>query len=248
MPDNHSVQLSYASQLADSGKVEEGVKLALAQVSSSGTSANDREAYFSLAEIYVRAKRWKDASSILDKAEVASSKPEEKAFLYYYRGHVADLAKNYDQAEIEFRKALAINPDNPTTENDYGYMLAERGLRLDEAVTMLKKAVDADPQNGAALDSLAWAYYKQGQYALAESYEHKALLRMSTDPTLHDHLADIEAKNGKLQAAVSEWEKSLNDYASSLPPEADPADVAKVEKKLEGARAKMAKVSSGAAK
>jgi tetratricopeptide (TPR) repeat protein len=252
MPANHDIQLTYASQLADSGKLDEGIKLAQAQISASGTSADDRVAYFSLAEIYVRAKRWKDASAVLDKADAASTKPDDKAFVDYYRGHVADLAHNYDQAEIEFRKALALtaddSPTRSTVENDYGYMLAERGQRLDEAIGMIKKAVDADPQNGASLDSLAWAYYKQGQYALAENYERKALLRMNGDPTLHDHLADIEAKNGKLQSAVSEWEKSIKDYSSSLSPEADPADVAKVEKKLETARVKLAKLNNGAGK
>ena len=67
-------------------------------------------------------------------------------------------------------------------------MYADRGVKLDEAVTMLKKAVNSDPQNYAFLDSLAWAYYKQGQYALAEDYERRASQRMTSDPTLLDHL------------------------------------------------------------
>ena len=50
-------------------------------------------------------------------------------------------------------------------------MYADRGIKLDAAVTMLKKAIASDPQNYAFLDSLAWAYYKQGQYAMAEDYE-----------------------------------------------------------------------------
>jgi tetratricopeptide (TPR) repeat protein len=124
-------------------------------------------------------------------------------------------------------------------------MLTERGVQLDEAVSLLKKAVAYDPQNYAYLDSLAWAYYKQGQYALAETYERKAVQRMSTDPTLLDHLGEIEAKNGKLQEAVSDWQKSLTEYSSSLAPEADPADVAKVQKKLESARVRLARNGGG---
>jgi tetratricopeptide (TPR) repeat protein len=241
MPTNHDIQLTYARQLADSGKVDEALKLAQAQLAG---TPDDRDVFFTEADINVRAKRWRDASAALDKADALATKPEEKAFVYYYRGTVAERQKLFDQAEIEFRKGLELAPDFAPLENYLGYMLAERGQKLDEAVTMLKKAVTFDPQNGAYLDSLAWAYYKQGQYALAEDYERKAALRMGSDPTVLDHLGEIDAKNGKLSQAIDEWQRSLQQYATSLPPEADPADVAKVQHKLENARVRLAHVST----
>lgn len=241
MPTNHDIQLNYARQLADSGKVDEALKLASAQLSG---TPDDRDVYFTIADINVRDKRWKDASEILDKADALATKPEEKAFVAYYRGTVAERQKLYDQAEIEFRKGLQLAPDFAPIENYLGYMLAERGQKLDEAVAMLKNAVNFDPQNGAYLDSLAWAYYKQGQYALAEDYERKAALRMSNDPTVLDHLGEIDAKSGKLSQAIDEWQRSLAQYATSLPPEADPADVSKVQHKLESARVKLAHVNA----
>jgi tetratricopeptide (TPR) repeat protein len=241
MPTNHDLQLTYARQLADSGKVDEALKLANAQLAG---TPDDRDVYFTIADINVRDKRWKDASEILDKAETLATKPEEKAFVAYYRGTVAERQKLFDQAEIEFRKGLQLSPDFAPIQNYLGYMLAERGQKLDEAVAMLKKVVSFDPQNGAYLDSLAWAYYKQGQYALAEDYERKAALRMSNDPTVLDHLGEINAKTGKLSLAIDEWQRSLAQYATSLPPEADPGDVAKVQHKLESARVKMAHVSA----
>jgi tetratricopeptide (TPR) repeat protein len=241
MPSNHDVQLTYARQLADSGKVDEALKLANAQLAG---TPDDRDVYFTIADINVRDKRWKDASQVLDKAEALATKPEEKAFVAYYRGTVAERQKLFEQAEIEFRKGLQMSPDFAPIENYLGYMLAERGQKLDEAVTMLKKVVAFDPQNPAYLDSLAWAYYKQGQYALAEDLEHKAALRLSNDPTILDHLGEIDAKSGRLPQAVEEWQRSLAQYATSLPPEADPADVAKVQHKLENARVKLAHFSS----
>jgi tetratricopeptide (TPR) repeat protein len=245
MPTNHDIQLTYARQLGDAGKVDEALKLANAQLSG---TPDDRDVYFTVADISVRAKRWKDASAALDKADTMATKPEEKAFVYYYRGTVAERQKLYDQAEIEFRKGLELAPDFAPLENYLGYMLAERGQKLDEAVTMLKKAVSFDPQNAAYLDSLAWAYYKQGQYALAEDYERKAALRMSNDPTVSDHLGEIDAKNGKLSQAIEEWQHSLAEYGTSLPPEADPADVSKVQHKLENARVRLAHVGGGPVK
>ena len=241
MPDNHEVQLTYARQLADSGKVDEGIKLAEAQLKG---TPDDREVYYTISDINVRAKRFKDATAALDKVETLSSKPAEKSFFYYYRGSVAEQQKMFDQAEEDFKKGLAIDPDSAAIDNDYGYMLADRGIRLDEAVTMIKKAVDFDPQNGAYLDSLAWVYYKQGQYALAEDYARKAVARLNSDPAVHDHLGEIYAKNGKLPMAVAEWQKATALYATSLPPEADPADVAKVQHKLEGARVKLAHLNA----
>ncbi len=241
MPTNHDIQLTYARQLADSGKVDEGLKLANAQLTG---TPDDRDVYFTIADIDVRDKRWRDASEILDKAEALATKPEEKAFVAYYRGTVAERQKLFDQAETEFRKGLQLAPDFAPIENYLGYMLAERGQKLDEAVTMLKKAVTFDPQNGAYLDSLAWAYYKQGQYALAEDFERKAAVRMSNDPTVLDHLGEIDAKTGKLSQAIDEWQRSLQQYATSLAPEADPADVAKVQHKLESARVKLAHLNT----
>lgn len=245
MPSNHDVQLTYALQLADAGKFEEGLKLAEAQLTG---TPDDREVYFDLADMDVRSKHWKDASHAFDQAAALATKPDDKVILYYYRGDAALREKLYDEAELDFRKGLEIDPDNASIENDLGYMYADRGIKLDEAVTMLKKAIASDPQNYAFLDSLAWAYYKQGQYAMAEDYERKAALRMSNDPTLLDHLGEIEAKNGKLQQAIVDWQKSLREYSTSLAPEADPADVARVQHKLESARVRLAHAGNEPAK
>ena len=236
-PSSHDVQLTYASQIADNGRVDEGLKIANAQLTG---TAEDRDALFTIADIQIRARRWKDAAATLDKADTYAAKPEQKAFVYYSRASLAESQKLYDAAEAELRKGLALEPDNAGLQNYLGYMFAERGVHLDEAVAMLKKAVAFDPQNGAYLDSLAWAYFKQGQYALADDYEHKAQLRLGNDPAVLDHLGEIDAHNGKLQQAIDAWQKSLKSYATSLPPEADPADVAKVQHKLETARVRLA--------
>jgi tetratricopeptide (TPR) repeat protein len=215
----------------------------VAEAQLNGTP-DDKFVHYTIFDINQRARRWKEASSALDKAEAIATKPEDKINVDLSRGMLADRQKLYDQAEIEYRKGLALDPQNASIENDLGYMLAERGIKLDEAVTMLKKAVDFDPQNYAYLDSLAWAYYKKGQYALAEEYERRAVMRLSTDPALLDHLGEIYAKTGKLQQAIVEWEKALKAYAASLPPEADPADVDKLQHKLEGVRVRLAHAGS----
>ena len=121
-------------------------------------------------------------------------------------------------------------------------MLADRGVRLPEATAMIRKAVDLDPQNYAFLDSLGWVYYKGGQYALAEQYLRQAIERSATDPTIHDHLGEVFEKQGKLKLAVEQWERSMTEYSHSLPADADPEDVGKVQHKLQNARVKLARL------
>ena len=244
MPKDQAVQLMYAGQLADTGKADEGIALAKAQLAPKGEASDDREAHLALANIYIRLKRWQDATTELNAAETLSPKREEKLYVYFLRGTLADRQKQYDAAETQFKKALAIDPQNATILNYLGYMLADRGVRLSEALTMIRKAVDLDPQNYAYLDSLGWAYYKTGQYALAEENIRKANERNSGDPTIHDHLGEVYEKTGKLKQAVAQWERSLTEYARSLPADADPEDITKVQHKLDNARVKLSKLTT----
>jgi Flp pilus assembly protein TadD len=248
MPKDHAIQLMYAGQLADTGKIDEGVALANAQLTATKGTAEERDSHLALAQIYIRLKRWQEASTELTSAEALATKPDEKLYVSFLRGTLYDRQKRYDEAEVEFRKALAIDPQNATILNYLGYMLADRGVRLPEALTMIRKAVDLDPQNGAFLDSLGWVYYKLGQFALAEENLRKANERINTDPTVHDHLGEVYEKTGNLKMAVAQWDRSMTEYAHSLPADVDPADVAKVQHKLENARVKLAKVTTTSAK
>jgi tetratricopeptide (TPR) repeat protein len=242
LPKDVSVQLMYAGQLADTGSAKEGIEIAKTQLAA-GKGKDDRESHLALANIYIRLRQWADANTELTAAEELSTKPEEKLYVYFLRGTLADRQKQYDAAEAQFRKALTIDPQNATILNYLGYMLADRGVRLSEALTMIQKAVELDPQNYAYLDSLGWAYYKTGQYALAEENIRKANERNSGDPTIHDHLGEVYEKTGKLKQAVAQWERSLAEYSRSLPADADPEDIAKVQHKLDNARVKLSKVN-----
>ncbi len=244
-PKDHSIQLMYAGQLADGGKASEGIALANAQLSG---GSDDRDTHLSIAQMDIRLKRWDDATAEIDKAEPLATKPNEKWYVNFVRGMMFDREKKYDESEAAFRKALEIDPNNATTLNYLGYQMADRGVKLDEALTMIHKALDLDPQNGAYLDSLGWVYFKMGKYSEAEDYLHKAIARMGSDPTVHDHLGEVYEKTGRLQQAVAQWEASLKQYASSLAPDAETADVEKVQKKLDTARVKLAKLGNAPAK
>jgi len=248
LPKDRQVQLMYAGQLADTGHAEQGIALAKTQLAPAPGSPDDRDVNLALAQIYTRTRDFKAAAEQIEKASTLSTRPDEKLYVYFLHGTLYDREKMYDQAEAEFRKALAIDPNNATVLNYLGYMFADRGVKLPEALTLIRKAVDLDPQNGAYLDSLGWAYFKSGQYVLAEENLRKANERINTDPTVHDHLGEVYEKTGKLKLAVAQWERSMTEYSRSLPADADPSDVAKVQHKLENARVKLAKVNPSPAK
>jgi tetratricopeptide (TPR) repeat protein len=245
LPKDKQVQLAYAQELTDTGKIDEGLALANAQLKG---TPDDKDAEEALATIYIRLKRYNEAQIQLDKAEALITHSDDRLYLYFLRGELADRQKQYDDAEIEFKKALAIDPQNPTILNYLGYMNADRGVKLNEALGQIQKAVELDPQNYAFLDSLGWVYFKLGQYTEATVSLQKAVERSASDPTVHDHLGELYEKTGKLKLAVAQWERSMTEYAHSLPADADPVDVAKVQHKLEGARVKLARVNTTAEK
>jgi tetratricopeptide (TPR) repeat protein len=239
-PKNRAIKLMYATQLADGGKFDEGVALAKSTLSN---TPDDRDVYLSLAQMDTHGKKWKEAGEALDKAEQLSPKSDDKLYVYFLRGALEERQKHFDGAEEAFRKALAIDPNNSNALNYYGYMLADHEQRLNDALAMIQKAVKLDPQNYAYLDSLGWAYYKLGNYALAEGNLLKASQRNATDPTVHDHLGDLYEKTGRLKLAASQWEEALKQYAQADPADAEPGEGGRLQKKLDSARVKLAKES-----
>jgi len=241
LPNDRGLKMVYASQLADMGDAEGGLK----QVKSllKGTP-EDREVYITLAQMYSRLKRWPEAEEALNQADKLSTKDEDKEYVYFLRGSTYERQKKYDDAEAQFRKVLAADSQNATALNYLGYMLADRGAKLDEALTLIKKAVDLDPANGAYLDSLGWAYFKMGKYDMAEESLTKASQHMGSDPTVQDHLGDLYQKTGRLKLAAAHWERAINEWNKTVSAEVDQDEVAKVTKKLESAKVKLAKEDS----
>jgi tetratricopeptide (TPR) repeat protein len=127
------------------------------------------------------------------------------------------------------------------TLNYLGYMLADKGVRLPEALNYIKKAVDSEPTNGAYLDSLGWVYFKLGQFELSEDSLRQAAERDQTDPTVHMHLGDLYEKTGRIRLAAAQWQLSLDAFSKSLPADYEASDVTRVQKKLESARVRLAK-------
>jgi tetratricopeptide (TPR) repeat protein len=235
------LKLMLAGALVEDGKNDDGVNLAKSLLDNTD---HDRAIWLRLGQFYTQMRRWKDADDAYVKASALSTRKEDKTYLFFLKGALAERQKHYEPAEQFFKQALDLDPASAMTLNYYGYMLADKATRLPEALKLIRKAVEIEPMNGAYLDSLGWVYFKMGNYELAEENLRQAVDRDQSDPTVHDHLGDLYEKTGRIRLAAAQWELSLSGFAKSSVADVDPGDVAKVQKKLETARVKLAKQES----
>jgi len=236
-PNDRIVVLTHASLLAERGKTDDAVN----EVRGLLKGDRDRETLVTLAQIYEKGKRYNDEAKTLDEVEKLSNTNEDKEYLSFLRGAMLERQKKYDASEAEFRKALTINPNDANALNYLGYMLANRGVKVEEAAQLIQKALEIDPDNGAYLDSLGWAYYQLGKLDEAEAPLLRAIQKIGDDPTVHDHLGDLYLKMGKTKEAIAQWQTSLRRYQASVASDQDPDDMAKINRKLENAKVKLAK-------
>lgn len=236
-PNDREVRVARASLLAEMGKTD----AAAADVKKLLDGKEDRAIQLALADLYVKGRKFDEAAKALDEAEKLSESQDDKVDIWFQRGAMFERMKNIPAAEAEFRKVLAVRSDNPATLNYLGYMLTDRNLRLPEALAMIQKAVDQDPNNGAYLDSLGWVYYRLGKLPEAEENMRRAVELTPHDPTMRDHYAEVLFKASKVREAITQWEASLREWQTSSPADLDSAEVAKVKDKLENARIQLAR-------
>jgi len=203
-------------------------------------SAGDFEVQLDIAQVYEESKRWADAEQAIHAAQKIQPDSSGKEMSSFLMGAIFERQKKYDQAEEEFRKVLNVNPRNASTLNYYGYMLADRGIRLEEAADLIKRALADDPNNAAYQDSLGWAYFKQNKLDEAEGLLRKAATRESHDPTILSHLGDVYAKMGKDSLAEAQWQKSLDEWHRALPADFEAAKMTEVEQKISTLKRRLA--------
>jgi tetratricopeptide (TPR) repeat protein len=236
-PNERIVKMVNASLLAETGKVDEAAALLRTLLPGD----RDRETHLALAQIWEKGKRYSEMAKALDEAEKLSASKDDKETVLFMRAAMYEKQKQFDASEAEFRKVLELNPGNASALNYLGYMLADRNVRLEEALKLIQRALEIEPGNGAYLDSLGWVYYRQNKLTEAEGLFIQSLEKIGKDPTVHDHLGDTYYKLGKTKDAITQWQLALKDYETGSQADHDPTDVNRIGKKLESARVKLAK-------
>ena len=134
----------------------------------------------------------------------------ESWFEYYARGICYERLGNWTLAEKDFRIALKIHPNQPSLLNYFGYSLVEKGIHLDEALQLIKRAVEKQPDDGYITDSLGWALYRLGKYSEAVIHMERAVELMPLDPIVNDHLGDVYWAVNRRNEARFQWHRALS--------------------------------------
>ncbi len=124
-------------------------------------------------------------------------------------GMLYDQLKMYEKCDSLYVKALEIYPDNDLLLNNYSYSLSERGLQLEYALGLAKRAVAAQPENGAYLDTIGWIYYKLGNYEKALEYIKLSIENREESAVVIEHLGDVYQKLGYIDEAKIYWRRAL---------------------------------------
>ena len=215
-----------AQALRQNGKADQGIALLEEAVKH---HEDDPVAYISLAQAYSDADRGVQAVKVLQDAQAKFPSDDGIAFEL---GSTFDKQKKFAEAESAFRQVLARDPENAIALNYLGYMLAERGERLDESVGYLKRALQVEPENPSYLDSLGWAYFKADKLDLAETNLKRAAEQLKTNSVIQEHYGQVLFKLGRYDEAIAAWTRALAGDGDSI-------DKADVDKKIKAAKQKL---------
>ncbi|HVG54153.1 MAG TPA: tetratricopeptide repeat protein [Vicinamibacterales bacterium] len=225
-PDDLNFTNFQAQALFEAGDRNGAIALAEA---SAKANPRDLQTQLTLATLYSDAGRTSEALTITESA--AKTFPNNKNVQFMLADAYADAGRTTD-AERVLRQMLASDPSNARLLNHLGYMLANRGEQLDEAVTLVRRALAVDPDRPEYLDSLGWAHFKRGELNEAVKYLMAAADKLPTNSEVQDHLGDVYARRGSLQEAIAAWNKALAGDGQGI-------EKAAVERKLEDARRKL---------
>jgi tetratricopeptide (TPR) repeat protein len=153
-----------------------------------------------------KLERYDEAVSIL---EAAFQLDDKNLNVISTLGIIYDNAEEFNKCDKLYEYALKIFPDNALLLNNYAYSLAERSIRLEEALQMSKKSLQTDSLNSSYLDTLGWIYFQMGDYLLAEKYVKMAVDQGSTSSEVLEHMGDIYYKLNNKELALEYWNKAF---------------------------------------
>ncbi|MGY3437829.1 MULTISPECIES: tetratricopeptide repeat protein [unclassified Marinovum] len=188
--------------------------------------------HVSLGDLYRGESDYDSAVAAYDRAiELYKEPGQSQWFVFFARGIAHERREEWQQAEADFRHALELSPEQPQVLNFLGYSLVEKHQKLDEALDMIERAVDARPNSGYIVDSLGWVLYRLGRYDEAVGHMERAAELMPVDPVVNDHLGDVYWAVGRSLEARFQWHRALSFVDLEDPNnEADPE---RIRRKLE---------------
>ena len=225
-PGNLTLAIIEADLRGRQGEVDRGESLLLDVLSD---NRDVPRAHLALASFYSEHDRLREALLVLESAQ--QQFPGETSILFLL-GAVLEQSDRFADAERAFRRVIDRDPEHAQALNYLGYMLADRGERLDESVALIARAVEKDPHNGSYLDSLGWAYYKLDRLDLAEPPLRAASDQLQRNSVVQDHLGDLLNRLERYAEAIDAWRRALDGDGEEI-------DRAVIERKIDDAQRRL---------
>ncbi|MHA7887723.1 tetratricopeptide repeat protein [Roseicyclus sp.] len=217
-------QLARADAYLEDGRGEEAVATLRALAETHGTLATVQA---SLGDALRRTEQCEEAIPVYTAAlDLVDTTQDRYWVLFFTRGICHEVTGDYIASEADFRQALVLNPEQPQVLNNLGYSLVEQRRNLDEALGMIERAVELQPDSGYITDSLGWVFYRLGRFEEAVAPMERAIELLPNDPIINDHLGDVYWMVGREREARFQWERAL-----SFEPTEE--DAARIRRKLE---------------
>lgn len=174
------------------------------------------------ANILAAQDRVGDAVALLKKGVESYS---DNIALLFLLGVYYEKNGEQDECIRIMREVIQRDPGHSSAHNYLGYLYAERGENLEEAKTLIKRALELKPNDGFYTDSLGWVYFKMGQYDKALKLLIEALKLVPNEGVILEHIGDVHKAKNDIKNALEYYEKSLKGHLEKR-------DFKRVEQKL----------------
>jgi tetratricopeptide (TPR) repeat protein len=163
--------------------------------------------YLMLASLYEIKDEFHNAMDILKEGLKYN---EKNTGLLYRLGIVLDKLKRNEECIQQMEMVIKINPKHADALNYIGYTYADKGIYLDKAQELIKRALQYKPKSGYIIDSLGWVYFRKGLYDKALIELKRAIELAPEDPAINEHLGDVYFKKKDYEKALKIYKKALS--------------------------------------
>ena len=191
--------------------IQEYAKIIHLSEQANKNAPDDAYIQFFTGASYMLTKQSELAEEWLEKATLAPARRSFRSIIYGSLGDVKQDLDQWEEASESYEKAIRLDADNHNAMNNYAYFMSVRNERLDEALELVKRALQYAPDNTSYLDTIGWIHYKLGNYENALEYTQQAADNDDASPEVFEHLGDIYHKLGNNRQAAEWWDRAIEE-------------------------------------
>ena len=161
-----------------------------------------------VAQLCIDQKNFNEATKAISKAMELEKDPDKALIGRMIEASLLHEMGKKKEAEEAYKAILGDHAEDATVNNNFSYFYAVENRNLEDAMKMAKKALQAEPENSAFLDTCGWVLFQEGNYKAA-LYKLYQAYQKEADPAVAEHVGDALMKLGRKQEAIEKWKTAL---------------------------------------